>query len=290
MKKQGTKTLWRVCFNDTGEFVHLFFEEVYDDENTLVVEENGRIVSALQLLPYTLAFKRNEIPVAYICGVSTHPESRGKGYMSQLMKEAEDVLKQRNIPLAFLIPANHGLFELYRRFDYKEAFWYATETYSMNKTQTGSCARISIAEVTASGLFPYFDKKLRERTAGMLHNEKDFMVIRKDLVLSRGKLLVASNVRNEVTGMAFTLPDEEKKTAYITELLYDNSSIKDQLLYATAELYHVSEVKYQVQPDSSNVHPKGMAKVIDENYFKERNIDIQTLFTEKEGYLTLMLD
>lgn len=289
MKKQGTEELWRVCFNDSEEFIRLYFDEVYQEENALVIEKQGKIVSALQLLPYTMLYNGKEIPVSYICGVSTHPDEQKKGLMGKLMQEAEAELKVRNIPLATLIPAEPWLFDLYRKYGYSEVFFYRINTYMPSPPAT-SGSRISIAETTTPGLFPFFDRKLRERTAGILHPETDFMILRKDLDISGGKLLFATDIKNEVTGLAFTLPEENNGEAFVVELLYDNDSVKEQLLYATAQLYNASTVCYQVQADKTSALPKGMAKVIDKDYFSDNNIDIQSLFIDKQAFLTLMLD
>lgn len=290
MKKQGTEALWRACFTDTDEFIRLFFDEVYRDENALVIEKQGQIVAALHLLPYTMLVNGVEFPTSYICGVSTRPDERGHGWMRQLMHEADEELKRRNIPLAMLIPAETWLFDIYRKYGYTDAFSYSLKTYAPKQAPACGNVRVSIAETTAEGLYSFFNKKLSEREACVLHTEADFMIIRKDLAISGGKLLIATNIRNEVTGMAFTLPEEENKSACITELLYDNASVKEQLLYATSQLYHVARVNYQTLPDRADLQPKGMAKIIDKNYFQRNEIDIQALFNKKQGYMTLMLD
>jgi len=291
MKKQGTETLWRACFNDTDKFIRLFFDEIYQEDNALVIEKQGQIVSALHLLPYTMLLNGTEFPVSYICGVSTHPDERGKGMMNRLMQEAEEELKRRGIPLALLIPAETWLFDIYKKFGYHKAFSYHIETYTSQLPPASENIRISIATATTPGLFSFFDKKLRERPAYVLHTEKDFMVIRKDFAICNGQLLIATNIRNEITGMAFTLPErKEGEPAFIADLLYNNLSIKEQLLYATAKLYNVSKVNYQTLPCKKASHPKGMAKIIDENYFRDKEIDIQSLFKYQKGFMTLMLD
>ncbi|WP_085536852.1 GNAT family N-acetyltransferase [Massilibacteroides vaginae] len=290
MKKQETETLWRVCFSDTEAFIRLFFDEVYQEENALVIEKQGEIVSALHLIPYTMMLNEMEFPVSYICGVGTHPDQRGNGLMEQLMKEAEEELKHRNIPLAFLIPAEAWLFDIYRKYGYKEAFSYCLETYLPQPLALSDSIHISAAETTVPGLYPYFDKKLRERTACVLHSEADFTVIRKDLAISKGLLLIARDLNNKVVGMAFGVPEEDGKSAFVMELLYDNDSVKEKLLYATAKQFNVAEVNYQTPASIRPAQLKGMAKIIDNHFFKDKGIDIESLFNDKQGFMSLMLD
>ena len=90
MNKQQIIDLWRLSFNDTEEFIRLYFDRVYKEENTLVIEKDGQVVSALQMLPYTMTYYGTEISVAYISGACTLPSMRGKGLMKQLMQKAFD--------------------------------------------------------------------------------------------------------------------------------------------------------------------------------------------------------
>lgn len=57
----------------------LYFDRVYKDENAMTIEKDGKIVSALQIVPYTMTYLGTEISVAYISGVCTAPEERGQG-------------------------------------------------------------------------------------------------------------------------------------------------------------------------------------------------------------------
>ena len=154
--------LWKRSFDDTDAFVLLFFTHVYRQENALYIEQGGRIVSALQMLPYTLQYYGMEIPVSYIYGACTHPEERGKGWMSTLIQKAFKVMAERHIALTVIIPAEKSLFEYYRRFGYTEAFDYATETIFPLQTTIGEDTDITVASADASqqeSLFHYFDRK-----------------------------------------------------------------------------------------------------------------------------------
>ena len=68
--------LWRTSFNDSEEFIKLFFDRVYKKENALFIEKNGKIVSALQMLPYVMTYYGKEISVNYIYGACTLPSRK----------------------------------------------------------------------------------------------------------------------------------------------------------------------------------------------------------------------
>lgn len=69
--------LWRTSFNDSEEFIKLFFDRVYKRKRP-VYEKNGKIVSALQMLPYVMTYYGKEISVNYIYGACTLPSERGQ--------------------------------------------------------------------------------------------------------------------------------------------------------------------------------------------------------------------
>lgn len=97
MNKQQIIDLWRLSFNDSEEFIRLYFDRVYKEENTLVIEKNGQVVSALQMLPYTMTYYGTEISVAYISGACTLPSMRGKGLMRELLQNAFEEMKYRSV-------------------------------------------------------------------------------------------------------------------------------------------------------------------------------------------------
>ena len=53
-KKQQIVNLWRTCFGDSEAFISLYFDRVYKDENAMTIEKDGKIVSALQIVPHTM--------------------------------------------------------------------------------------------------------------------------------------------------------------------------------------------------------------------------------------------
>lgn len=116
------RQMWKTCFGDTEEFMDIYFHNKYRNENTLIYFEGDKAVASLQMLSYTISFYREIIPFAYLTGLCTLPEYRKQGYMSDLIKEAHNVIAERNIPLAILIPAEDWLYGFYRKYDYEQVF------------------------------------------------------------------------------------------------------------------------------------------------------------------------
>lgn len=118
----SVRKIWKDVFADEEAYMDLFFTEKYKDENTLLAIEKGQVVAALQMLPFEIKFYGVKLPFYYLAGLSTIPEFRGQGLMSQLIKKSHDVMRQRQIPLSILIPASESLFHYYEQFGYAKTF------------------------------------------------------------------------------------------------------------------------------------------------------------------------
>lgn len=87
-KKQQIVNLWRTCFGDSEAFISLYFDRVYKDENAMTIEKDGKIVSALQIVPYTMTYLGTEISVGYISGgVHDSGRKRARAYATTLARD-----------------------------------------------------------------------------------------------------------------------------------------------------------------------------------------------------------
>lgn len=77
---------WKTAFrDDDGGSIDFFFDYLYRNEDSVVLEEHQKIVTSLQSRPKVLRLFGNNIAVNYLVGVVTLPEFRRQGYMDQLM-------------------------------------------------------------------------------------------------------------------------------------------------------------------------------------------------------------
>ncbi len=117
--KENIIDIWNYCFNDEAKFTDYYFENKYKNENTIVVEEVGEIVSSLQLNQYKIKLNNNIYDTSYVVGVSTFPQARGKGYMKNLMEFTLNELYKRNQLVSILMPID---FRLYRKYGYENCY------------------------------------------------------------------------------------------------------------------------------------------------------------------------
>ena len=256
--KDEVKTLWKLCFNDSDEFTDLYFKMRYKDEVNRVIREDGKIISALQMIPYPMTFCDEVISTSYISGACTHPDYRKHGAMKRLLKETHRCMYEDGVLLASLIPAEEWLFGYYARSGYAPVFGYAVEQVRVDRLCPAPGCRIEVCEFPGVEHYHYFDSRMHGRRSCIQHPKEDFLVIMADLRLGNGKLLVAWEA-DKIVGMAFTVMGDD--TLYIKELLADTDAVQDTLLYEAAYIYKVQRMDYFI-PSSADTLFLGMARVI----------------------------
>lgn len=308
-KKQQIINLWQSVFDDTPEFIRLFFDRIYSDENALSFEKDGQVVSALHMLPYSMTYLGKEVPVSYIYGACTLESERGKGYMAELLERAFDLMRERGIAFTVLIPAESWLFNYYHRFGYAVCFNYSVETYereilpAYTSTQVITGAKDCMDEVCR-----FLDQKQQQRICYVLHTKDDWMANYSDLLSSGGELLIARE-RGAICGVAFALPSLDKRII-IQEMFYDSQSVKEDLLLEASVFFNSDTVECRIPPKEDQSVPFGMARIIDRdgmiklwrNQHPEDNLaelekandsslcQYLLQYQQKIGYMSLMFD
>ncbi len=110
--------LWKEAFGDSEEYIN-FFLDTHKGCTFVPLIDNGVLVSALYLIDGVL----DGVNGFYLFAAATFIENRSKGYMSQLLKLAEEKAEEKNKSFIALVPAEKSLFDYYARFGYKTAFY-----------------------------------------------------------------------------------------------------------------------------------------------------------------------
>ena len=114
MNTDSLRRLWKTVFGDSDEFLDSFFQIAYAPQRCNRIEEKGEAVCAL----YWFDCNYQGGKLAYIYAVATHPDHRGQGLASRLLRQTHALLKEQGYAGAVLKPAE-GLFPFYARLGYE---------------------------------------------------------------------------------------------------------------------------------------------------------------------------
>lgn len=94
------------------DFFRRYVEDdpTYADENVWVAEDDGRLVSCVQIFPRRLRVGDATIPTGGIGTVYTRPESRETRIASRLLERAADDMRARGMPLSILFASRLGFY------------------------------------------------------------------------------------------------------------------------------------------------------------------------------------
>ena len=123
-KKEECRRLWKEVFGDSDEFIASFINLFYNEENMLCIEQDGKMLSMLHIIPFEL----NGSKVAYVYAVATDADARGKGYAGKLIRQAIEKAQAEGYKAIFTLPADDMLREFYSKFGFKGRYAIKFET------------------------------------------------------------------------------------------------------------------------------------------------------------------
>ena len=89
----------------------------YDSEHTYgAVEENGRVVAGMDIIPYTMWFDGHKVPMYGIAGVASMPESRRQGNVRGIFAKVLEDIYEKGAVFSHLYPFSY---DYYRKFGYE---------------------------------------------------------------------------------------------------------------------------------------------------------------------------
>ena len=116
-ERSRSRVLYEEVFvEDADGFSELYYQIKARDNQILVAEEDGAIVSMLHRNPYTFQFRGTKIRADYIVAVATKAAYRHQGWMRRLLTKALGDMYADGLPFTFLMPADEAI---YTPFDFR---------------------------------------------------------------------------------------------------------------------------------------------------------------------------
>lgn len=270
--REKIKKLWKVVFGDSEEFLDLYFNERFQYEQCLIYIEGEQVCASLQMLPYQLQLKGASYSACYIFAVMTAPSERHKGYMRQLMEYALNTLKQRGIPLVFLIPQEPYLFSIYAKFGFQKAFRINKEELKLPLLET------NYFEPDADASYEFYLKHYRGKDL-ILQSLPQFDFICKSIKMEEGCVL-ATGADNFIEGLCLCVNTEQGVRAL--EFLSPNEITTKRLLSAIRSKYNTQTAIVSKYNDKAKGDYLGMCLILNTHKF--------TYADMKSVHLSLMMN
>lgn len=208
-KRDDIIKIWQECFRDSREYVRMFFNRVYlDDEALTLSDPDGNTVSSLLLQRYAMTFHGADVPVSYVCGAATIRAARGQGYMTRLMHAAIEHSAERGDLFCSLIPARTALYFFYDRFGFSTVFYTREQRFTSLHTFPVKHSYETLTGAGTPEVWEAFDRFQRSRQCYIIHSRRDFDNILADLAMDEGEFVAvtrreAPDAAPVVVGMAW---------------------------------------------------------------------------------------
>ncbi|MCM1092457.1 MAG: GNAT family N-acetyltransferase [Lachnospiraceae bacterium] len=260
-KKDIVLKLWRECFDDSDQFIEMFFTSVYRDDDALVLEKNGRVVSSMLLQRYSMDFHGVTLPVSYICGAATAPEMRAHGYMAELLAEGLNESYRRGDAFSTLIPASDWLFKYYEKAGFSPVFYTCVEHFTSAHPFRHCGVYASFTDIGSDEAYDFFNSMMELRPCCVQHTREQYHNIVMDNSVDGGSVIAVSDSCGRVVAMAFAVPADGEVT--VKELLAVDEDAANGVLSLVKETF--GDMPMAVwRYFSPGVEPRvrGMARVV----------------------------
>lgn len=262
--RDDIKKIWRECFDDTREYVEMYFDRVYRESDALTLERDGVTVSSLLLQSYTLRFQGADIPVGYIAGAATRRSARGQGYMSRLMLTALHKSRERGDVLCTLIPAHDWLFFYYDRFGFRTVFYNDRQRFTSLHQFPGEGSYSVETDAYSERVYDAFHRFEENRGCGIIHSRRDFLNALDDMRYDPdGTFVVMNDEHGDVASMAWALTDNG--LVIVKELLAKDDNARQAALRALRS--HFPDMPFMVlaPPEEGlkrHLYSKAMGRIV----------------------------
>lgn len=263
------KQLWRESFDDSPEFIDMFFSRVYRDDDALTLTHDGSLVSAMLLQHYILSFHGTDAGMAYVCGAATRRARRGKGHMSTLMQAALREASDRGDTFCALIPAHSWLYPFYARFGFASVFLVNDDRYTALHPFSVEGDFHPVDNLYEEGVYDAFSRLERLTPCRVLHSRRDFLNILDDNRLDGGAVAVMADDASQgrIVSMAFAVStgDSVRVTDVIGETHEARMAALRQIRGSFADMpFKVSTLPCDNSGSASRrpLIPRGMLRIV----------------------------
>lgn len=243
------KLMFKNNIDCSAKYVDWYFENI--DTRTVAAEENGRVISALELTPYDISLDSNPAKAAYISGLYTLNGYGSEDYEGALIKNALENMYSNGTDICLAVPSSYKLFD---KFGFRLSYQYkqyniAAENipaYSMRGTaQTLQSANSD----TISVLSNIYTAYTADKNGYVLRTEKIWQVILDDLLNNFGGY-IALILDKEGVPVGYILYIVKGREMRIYEAAYKNHSAYSSVMaYIRSMNSNIDRISFKASAD-----------------------------------------
>ncbi|MFV0382015.1 MAG: GNAT family N-acetyltransferase [Breznakia sp.] len=214
-------------------FLKFYFAHLYEQGTGLIIKENERIISSLQLHEHVVAFHHKQLLCSYISGVSTHPDFRKQGHMNELLHSALD-MSETNYLLTFIEAYNPKLYKKYgfEVVSYRKKYSVSQKEIKIKNT-SGVQEEVDVADLVA--LYKDFSTRFDCYYKRDIVYYQDYM---DSIEMNKG-VLIGYYEESQLRGYCVYYESEER--VEVSEIIYLDAKVMLKLLrYAIGYMPFIS--------------------------------------------------
>jgi hypothetical protein len=261
-KKDAVKKIWRESFDDSEQYVDMFFSRIYRDDDAMLLVDNGIPSSSLLLQRYAMNFHGVTVSIGYVCGAATIKDARCHGLMHRLMSDALRESYRRGDVLCSLIPANEWLFHYYGHQGFSPVFYVDVERYTSMHTFRHSGKYFRFEDIDSDDAYDFFNTMMRQRPCCVQHSREQYDWILMDNSIDSGTVLGIVDGMDNIAALAFVVSHDG--IALVKDVLAVDNDARDAILEEIHNLYAdmpVTVLGYYT-PGREELVARGMARIV----------------------------
>lgn len=262
--KDRIRKLWGEIFEDSRDYMSMYFDRVYQEEDAMVVTSTDEtLLSSLLLQQYPFLYQGQETSMGYIAGAMTRRNARGMGLMAGLIKKSFYKARERGDMLVSLIPAHDWLYFYYDKFNFSTVFYVDPQRFTSLHQFTSEGAFTVEPDIRHKDVYEAFHRFEVERGCGVLHTLRDFLNIIADNEADGGKIVALRNAEGEVASVAFAVVGASGVT--VTALLGESEDAREAALAELRKQLPDLAFKVLAPPleEHRRLYDRGMARIVD---------------------------
>lgn len=266
--KQKFMELWKTCFHDSDSFCNWLFTNRFYPSYSACVEVDEAFVSSMQAVPYTVRVRGKNLTGCMLCGISTHPDYRGKGYMKKMVQFHMQQIAKLGCGLAVHTPAVLESYFSIGHLPVADAYYYEGHSFAKEEQKA-----TLLEKEDWHRLFPLYQREIVEKYSTCIaRTQEEFLRKGDDYGADGAKCLVLQD--ETIRGYAFFYDYNSEITAVevVAEVGYYESLLAE--LFSWKENTKVSAklptcVDLEVPFATKERKQKGVAGLVSAKKFLE---------------------